>query len=624
MNKKGFTFIELLAVIVILGIVTVIATQAILPYMKNAKRDAFATEASSIILSAKNAVDMYNLNKLEIGNDNNSCIKDNIMCFTVEELIDSGLYNGDKNKYSGKVQLNLENENNIISALYFQKGTEYNIVSSYATDFSKNKEDINTGTFSGGESEYTTCSCDEFGSGESTPTFTFYLGGSNNPEYANTEIISTYLSWNYNNISSYCLSSENDSEKCDWKNVNGTSVSPNYTLTGEDEIKVVYAFLKDSSGNIKSASDTIILDKEVPVVTAESLYNNTENARIIITSSKDGTYCINKSSVSNDMNNCVVFSGISNKVLSNSSMLSGVLSEDGEYYVHVKDSAGNIGISNKVDISLSSKNIGDNILSNPTTGLNTRLEGGLYRYQGTSVDNYICFGTSDKDTCLGNKDAYMYRIIGIAEDGKIKVMKNYAFNTTYYWHNSNSSNTIWPNSDLYKGLNGISGGKYSNLFIGNTSYMPSGWEDKIETTTWKYGDNTNFSVTADALYNTENAWTDTVDAKIGLIYAHDYYYAYQSGGLNCSSTGSYSTCKTSWMHIYVSDSSAPSTYEWTVSRYGYNGVYRYYTAFNVGTNGDVNGNNIATALSIRPVFFLKYNIQLIGGTGTSTDPFIIS
>lgn len=220
----------------------------------------------------------------------------------------------------------------------------------------------------------------------------------------------------------------------------------------------------------------------------------------------------------------------------------------------------------------------------------------------------------------------MYRIIGIAEDGRIKVIKNESFNTAYYWHNTQSTNTTWPNSDLYKGLNGISSGKYGNLFIGNTSYIPSGWEEKIETTLWKYGDNTNINQTADALYNTENEWTDTIEAKIGLMYVHDYAYAYQSGRLNCSSSGLASTCVQSWMHISVSDPGALATYEWTMSRYGHvpSSSCGTYNVWRVYSNGAVGYYDLIFAIPVRPVFFLKSTVEFLGGTGTSDDPFIIS
>jgi len=43
------------------------------------------------------------------------------------------------------------------------------------------------------------------------------------------------------------------------------------------------------------------------------------------------------------------------------------------------------------------------------------IYGGMYRYRGADgeVDNYICFGTSNTETCVNNPDEYMYRIIGV-------------------------------------------------------------------------------------------------------------------------------------------------------------------------------------------------------------------
>ena len=44
-------------------------------------------------------------------------------------------------------------------------------------------------------------------------TFTFYLGGSTNPEYINTTNITAYLSWTDTDIESYCINTENNSSR---------------------------------------------------------------------------------------------------------------------------------------------------------------------------------------------------------------------------------------------------------------------------------------------------------------------------------------------------------------------------------------------------------------------------
>jgi len=254
------------------------------------------------------------------------------------------------------------------------------------------------------------------------------------------------------------------------------------------------------------------------------------------------------------------------------------------------------------------------------SGLNTTMEGGLYRFQGTNdtVNNYICFGTSTKSTCTGNTDAYMYRIIGINTSGQLKLIKKEALNSTMQWWSDHGTNKTWPDSTIKTNINGSS-------FLNNTTYVSSGWSNKIATTSWKYGDNTNINQTAANLYATENGWTTTTSAKIGLMYAHDYYYAYQSGGLNCSSSGSYSTCKNAWIYLVNNDSGAPGnfSYEWTMSRYGYNYNAGNYFVWSIVSGGHVGDARLDDVFAVRPVFFLTTDVSYISGTGTLSDPIII-
>ncbi len=52
-NKKGFTLVELLAVIVILAVLIVIAMPSVLKIMENARRSAFETEVKSYLKAAQ-------------------------------------------------------------------------------------------------------------------------------------------------------------------------------------------------------------------------------------------------------------------------------------------------------------------------------------------------------------------------------------------------------------------------------------------------------------------------------------------------------------------------------------------------------------------------------------------
>ena len=53
-NKKGFTLVELLAVIVILAVVVLIAMTAVVPQMNKARVESFVTEANKYIQAATN------------------------------------------------------------------------------------------------------------------------------------------------------------------------------------------------------------------------------------------------------------------------------------------------------------------------------------------------------------------------------------------------------------------------------------------------------------------------------------------------------------------------------------------------------------------------------------------
>ncbi len=288
------------------------------------------------------------------------------------------------------------------------------------------------------------------------------------------------------------------------------------------------------------------------------------------------------------------------------------------------------------------------------------LEDDGYRFVGTDPNNYICFGTSDKDACTSDTDKYMYRIIGIFEDEAgnkhAKLIKKEALNTAYVWNSDYFTDVDWNNSDLYKGLNG-------SYFLTNTSYpymQDAEWTDKISTwnytmtntksyenysTNSVYGPDYNYE-TGKTMYlhelnrngkaNESCYWSSSTSAdcnvgewknlstKISLMYASDYALSLGSDALSYTSYSNYSTLKTGWMHISNNDSGTPSSYEWTMSRYGKlsNGVYR---AWYVYSNGSVNYDGVYNTFAVRPVFYLESNVELAtkSGDGSITNPYLI-
>ena len=254
------------------------------------------------------------------------------------------------------------------------------------------------------------------------------------------------------------------------------------------------------------------------------------------------------------------------------------------------------------------------LLTHKPVGLSSDLIAGLYRFQGVedtnnTVDNYICFGTTSKSDCTTNTDAYMYRIIGISSNGQLKLIKKEALNTAYVWNSSDGVD--WAHSELYANLN-------DSYFLTNTTYVPdSSWSNRIVASDWHYATFTNANMDAATMDSTELG-AETVNAKIGLMYLHDYYYGLE-GGNNCSSSGAYSTCKTSWLHLSKNDTSAPNTtYEWTISRRDTSAAWYVYS------DGRVPYHTMTNTNSVRPVFYLRSGERITSGSGAIGDPYILS
>ncbi len=313
------------------------------------------------------------------------------------------------------------------------------------------------------------------------------------------------------------------------------------------------------------------------------------------------------------------------------------------------------------------KGAGLEIIGNMPNNLNNN-QAGMYRFQGSKEqvnNNYICFGTSDSNECKTNFNKYMYRIIGIEESGNIKVIKENSLGT-YAFHNDEQVDILYKQSEIYSKLNNTNNN--NGIFIGS-DYVPKEWEDKIlehEFYQGYYGGSISVDkISQEMLYEletgkikvshtikvpTEQKGTTGVScrnvtaganvgqevcykysegkewerftSKIGLLYAHDVYYATQKDGYNCNyhyTESQLGPCINSWLN--------KTGREYVIGLGGYSYMYGFYGAYNVGYGtylGTITYQvGFTTQLDIRPVFYLKNNIKLIDGNGTETDPFII-
>ena len=108
LNKKGFTLVELLSVIVILSVVVLIATNAVVPMMGSAKKQVLATEANRIYAAAKT---LY-VQKGSIGTK----------CFTYDEIINAGLIEKNDEAYTGSFLIE-ENNGKYTYKIWLSNGT---------------------------------------------------------------------------------------------------------------------------------------------------------------------------------------------------------------------------------------------------------------------------------------------------------------------------------------------------------------------------------------------------------------------------------------------------------------------------------------------------------------------
>ncbi len=267
---------------------------------------------------------------------------------------------------------------------------------------------------------------------------------------------------------------------------------------------------------------------------------------------------------------------------------------------------------------------------------------GMYRFQGQQsegIENYICFGTSNSNECKTYPEKYMYRIIGIEENGRIKVIKKDALNKTYAWWNNSNDDIKWPNSLVYQAINGPD-------FLENTDYIPKGWEDKIVDNEWLYGDMWNTSQKGLSNYLIEigqnkalwyeksdngkiaknEVWTSTKTSKINLMYLSDYYLAISDTAIcvyNSQDTPKLKICKSSWIHLSQNDKDNAGSNEFLSTRMGYretegdNNLWITVIYARGYVLGDYNN------CVVRPVFYIDASQTLLSGLGKPENPYII-
>ena len=130
-NKKGFTLVELLAVIVVLAIVMLIALQAVMPRMEEARKSVLAIEANSAIKSAQT---YFTNQSLKSNTSGFPSVIGKTNCVAIDTLIDGGYSELNKTSYSGKVLIKKETETYYTYTIYLQKDRTLMIVAKGSKD----------------------------------------------------------------------------------------------------------------------------------------------------------------------------------------------------------------------------------------------------------------------------------------------------------------------------------------------------------------------------------------------------------------------------------------------------------------------------------------------------------
>ncbi len=280
-----------------------------------------------------------------------------------------------------------------------------------------------------------------------------------------------------------------------------------------------------------------------------------------------------------------------------------------------------------------------------------------YRYIGSDPNNYVTFNDET------------WRIIGVftVDDGtgnveeRLKLIRNESIGD-YSWDNKDTSTGAendqgknnWTDARLNYLLNegheseSIGGSLYWNsgsgtCYLGygnattNCDFTTTGLKEEaremIGDTLWYLGGASSYTISTNGLtshfYSYERGTTvysgrDTSwVGKVGLMYLSDYGYATSGGSTTdrnaCLNKELYNWDSSDFSDCKNNDWIFNSSHQWTITPR----ASRSNDVFILDTAGDVGGNSANLTNGVRPVVFLKSNIKIIDGDGSSSNPYIL-
>ena len=263
------------------------------------------------------------------------------------------------------------------------------------------------------------------------------------------------------------------------------------------------------------------------------------------------------------------------------------------------------------------------------------------RYYGANPNNYVRFNNE------------LWRIIGVFGNN-VKLIRSESLGDLSWDSSASSVNggwgvNEWSQADLQVYLNKMYYGGTSVTCYGSTNNStttcPTGTIDEtskslIDYHTWNTGGAGGVEGTAKtdtlAFYNTERGnqtgkisnggryCNDTVERTttwpgyIGLPYTTDYAYASsenicETNMVKQDSSNAYICKNNNWMFKII--------WYWTLSPFAHSGSSR--DVLGVGSDGYVYNFYAADGGAVFPAIYLKSNILIESGKGTSSDPYIL-
>ena len=448
--------------------------------------------------------------------------------------------------------------------------------------------------------------------------------------------------------------------------VNGETKSVTISTSNTEGQKVCFQAI-DLAGNQSeiTCSNLYKIDNISPTVT------NLEDAgdgKITFTTndthSGPSKYCVNQHAT--DTTNCTWYDAVSGTQTTGE-----IVTSDGDYYVHVKDEASNIGHSEKVTMSLippateliKSKLGTGGLVAVNTSGTLYNGTGTIreYRYSGPTANNYVFFDTNGDGVKTNNE---VWRIVGVFKDNqegeeRVRIMRNtiltsaelpasYVVNgKTYaiengttgeaYWNDIKTTNyNDWTTAGLQYYLNTVQD-QSSTPNPGYLSFLTSEAEAVIAENTYHLGNVYVEGDTAISAYTDErgtticassvtsnshnsncNIWNGnqaTWTGKVGLLYPSDYGYSATNTYWSTILYAYDEVMDTSWMYKTANY----TTNEWFVSPSSVNpGRAMYWNL-----TGFVDYNLTDYDIALRPVLNLISGATITDAAGTLADPYVV-